>query len=426
MTKSKYASLTADIKSLMKQGLNNKSIVNVLIKKYPEKKIGFSNGTTEVGKITKRLKNEVHNEVKEDKSATHTNQYGTGKFRLSAMKANGKVMQLKEFCDTYGLNYKDYRSAKICTHHGDATYNLASKVFEEKIEVISIDDFRKKLKALVLSEKTKFNVYKAKPLRDQEVAIKLADLHFGAMIEGLMKTKDFNSTILKEMLEETAQIINSFGFKTVHIHILGDLIESFTGLNHINAFKSLNTAEIGAEAIKGCTILLHNFLNKINNLGEIKIIAGNHDRITSNNKEDVKGDAANLIAWALELLGYSVEFNSVVIKHTFDGICHILTHGHHGISRLSTKELCFDYGEQGLYNLICEGHLHSIIEKLTPNQRKVYKTIKDDAVDHRRMNCPSFFTGNYFSETLGYTSTGGFVITFNNGKGTPHVWYMAV
>ena len=51
---------------------------------------------------------------------------------------------------------------------------------------------------------------------------------------------------------------------------------------------------------------------------------------------------------------------------------------------------------------------------------------QDDAVDHRRMNCPSFFTGNYYSETLGYTSESGFVITEDNGQGVPNVFYYAV
>ena len=92
----------------------------------------------------------------------------------------------------------------------------------------------------------------------------------------------------------------------------------------------------------------------------------------------------------------------------------------------STKQICWDYGVQGMYNLICEGHLHSIIQKLNVNQRDSYQTIKDDAVDHRRINCPSFFTGNFFSESLGYTSESGFIITENNGKGVPNVFYYAI
>ena len=148
--------------------------------------------------------------------------------------------------------------------------------------------------------------------------------------------------------------------------------------------------------------------------------------MTSDNKEDVQGEAANLISWGLELMGYDIEFNPLVLTHTVDGICHILTHGHHGISKKSTKQLCWDYGKKGKFNLICEGHLHSIIQKLSVSSREKFQTIKDDAVDHRRMNCPSFFTGNFYSESLGYTSESGFVIVEDNGKGVPNVFYYAV
>ena len=181
------------------------------------------------------------------------------------------------------------------------------------------------------------------------------------------------------------------------------------------------------EAVKLVVKILHdNFLSKIVNLGEVKVVGGNHDRSTSDNKEDVQAGAANLVCWGLELLGYNVEFNPLVITHTIGKITHILTHGHHALSKKSTKQLCWDYGVQGNYNLICEGHLHSIIQKLNVNQRDTFQTIKDDAVDHRRMNIPSFFTGNFFSESLGYTSESGFVVVEDNGKGVPNVFFYAV
>jgi hypothetical protein len=167
-------------------------------------------------------------------------------------------------------------------------------------------------------------------------------------------------------------------------------------------------------------------LNRINNLSTVKIVAGNHDRVTSNKDEDTKGDAANLIAWGLDLMGYDVEFDPLVISHFIDEINHVILHGHHGISKKETKAIIWDYGKQGVYNLIAEGHLHSIIERLTENQKKKFHTVKDDAVDHRRFNAPSFFTGNSFSEYLGYTSASGFVVTYNSGLGVPDVDYKAV
>lgn len=275
-------------------------------------------------------------------------------------------------------------------------------------------------------ENIKYNPVKKKSTNKIGV-VKIADLHLGSYVDNLIKTKQFSIDILANKLLESVNDINDRNYSVVHIHILGDLIESFTGLSHKNTWKGLDKAMVGAEAVKLVVKILHdNFLSKIVNLGEVKVVAGNHDRITSDNKEDVQGGAANLVCWGLELIGYKVEFNALVITHTIGKITHILTHGHHALSKRSTKQLCWDYGVQGNYNLICEGHLHSIIQKLNVNQRDNYQTIKDDAVDHRRMNCPSFFTGNFYSESLGYTSESGFVITEDNGKGIPNVFYYAV
>ena len=238
---------------------------------------------------------------------------------------------------------------------------------------------------------------------------------------------NFSINILANKLLESVDKINERNYEKVHIHILGDLIESFTGLSHKNTWKGLDKKMVGAEAVKLVVRILHeNFLSKIKNLDKVKVVAGNHDRVTSDNKEDVQGDAANLVCWGLNLIGYDIEFNPLVITHTVGNICHILTHGHHGISKKSTKQICWDYGIQGKYNLICEGHLHSIIQKLNINQRDGYQTFKDDSVDHKRINCPSFFTGNFFSESLGYTSESGFIITEDNGKGVPNIFYYAI
>ena len=168
---------------------------------------------------------------------------------------------------------------------------------------------------------------------------------------------------------------------------------------------------------------MHEYLLKhIKNLKSITIVAGNHDRTTSDKDEDVDGGAANLIAWGLDLIGYNVEFNPLVISREIDGINYISLHGDKGISKKDTTTIIWNYGKQGMYNFVLEGHLHTWIEKLT----KKYQTIKDDSIDHRRMHCPSFFTGNSFSENLGYVSNSGFLISYNDGEGVPEVDYKTV
>jgi hypothetical protein len=332
-------------------------------------------------------------------------------------------MNIEDYCSFYGIPFEQARTYKLVTHTGTPYYNIASNVLSQESYVSEqelkdlIEDGLKNVKYLTSNCDNTSRVG----------VVKLADLHLGAYVDNLIRTKNFSIDILANKLYDAATEVNKRGYSVVHIHILGDLIESFTGLSHKNTWKGLDKAMVGAEAVKLVVKILHdNFLSRIKNLGEVKVVAGNHDRVTSDNKEDVQGGAANLVCWGLELIGYRIEFNPLVITHVVDGICHILTHGHHNISKKSTKQICWDYGVQGMYNLICEGHLHSIIQKLNVNQRDSYQTIKDDAVDHRRINCPSFFTGNFFSESLGYTSESGFIITENNGKGVPNVFYYAI
>lgn len=402
-------------------------------KKYPSEMIDMiedivSNG----GTITKasiaacskygfKYDDNVRRHVSNIISKSITKQYNN-KTTLSALKNDGSIMNIYEYCSHYGIPYDQARTYKLVTHTGVPYYNIASNILAEEP---SIDECE--LKHLIQEGLDNIRLENKTATGTGVGVVKIADLHLGAYVDGLIRTKNFSIDILANKLHDAALQINKRGYETVHVHILGDLIESFTGLSHKNTWKGLDKAMVGAEAVKLVTKILHvNFLNVINNLGDVKVVAGNHDRVTSDNKEDVQGGAANLVCWGLALLGYDIEFNPLVITHNVDGICHILTHGHHVISKRSTQQLCWDYGKQGMYNLICEGHLHSTIQKLNVRQRDSYNTIKDDSVDHKRITCPSFFTGNFYSESLGYTSESGFMITEDNGKGVPNVFYYAV
>lgn len=340
---------------------------------------------------------------------------------MSAMRKDGSLMDIDEYCEYYNIDRDNVRSFKLITHTGNPFYNIQSNNVEDIQDDVDIKS--------LIEEDLKTIKYEPKLKRDtnRPIVVSMADLHFGAYVDNLAKTKNFSINILANLLIEASEIINSYNSKEVHVHILGDLIESFSGLNHKNSWKGLQKGMIGAEVVKLTTKVIHdNLLKRINNLAKVRIIAGNHDRVTSAKEEDTDGDAANIIAWGLELIGYDVEFNPFILSNVVDGINYIDLHGDQIISKRSTKDICWDYGKQGVFNFIREGHLHSTIERLSVAQRKVFNTIKDDSIDHRRMNIPSFFTGNSFSERLGFTSNSGFVISYNNGKGVPNVDFKAL
>ncbi len=392
--------------------------------------LGFDIKKNEVGRKNARyqVKESDWEKVKdsrnsEEKTETVVNDYNEKKpFVLSAWGDNGRMMDIDKYCEYYNLPRNTISSYKLVTHTGVPYYNIAyGKVStENEIDIDSI-------KSILNSELNKVYYYEPKSFtQPQETVLKWADLHFGAHIRNLLLTKDYDSTILRDSLLQSVFQVNSLGYKKVHIHLMGDLIESFSGLNHINSWMSLDKDEVGAMAIKLCTKLLHEVFSKVKNLGSIKIVSGNHDRLSKNNDEDVKGGAAELISWGLELMGYDIEFHPYIITHKVEGINHINLHGDKGISKKSTEDILWKYGEKGVFNFIFEAHLHSIIQKLSVSQRTKFRTVKDDALDHRRMHCPSFFTGNYYSETLGYNSNAGYVLVSDNGKGLPNVFQMAI
>lgn len=356
----------------------------------------------------------------ETKTETSPNDYpNREKFIMSAWNyETGQNMDIDEYCERYNLPRKDVTSWKFISHTGTPHYNI---VFKENLEGDNIDlDLIKEV--LVRELKGSYTPKINKTFnKDKEACLKWADLHFGAYIRNLLLTKDFDSYILLDGLLKSVEETNQFGFKKVHVHINGDLIESFSGLNHINSWMSMNPEEIGAKAIRLCVELLHKVLSKIDNLGEIKIVAGNHDRTSKANDEDVKGGAAELIAWGLDLMGYNVEFHPYITRQLIDGINHINLHGDKGISKRSTKDIIWDYGTKGVFNFVFEAHLHSLIEKMSVTQREKFKVVRDDAIDHRRMHLQSF-TGNYYSETLNFNSNAGYCIVWNNGGGLPQVF----
>lgn len=349
-------------------------------------------------------------------SETIPNDYNQQKnFILSAWGSDGKMMDIDKYCEYYNLPKENITSYKLVSHTGTPFYNI---VFKEKVIEDSIDI--EAIKDILASEIKRQYTYKPKSYSfNKENVLKWSDLHFGAYIKNILLVNDFDKDILLDGLLDSINVINGFGFKKTHIHINGDLIESFSGLNHVNSWQSMDKDLIGANAVKMCSKMLHTAFQKVDNLGSIKIIAGNHDRTSKANDEDVKGGAAELIAYCLELMGYDVEFHPYVITHFVDGINHINLHGDKGISKKTTEKIILDYGIQGEYNLINEGHLHSVIEKLSIRQRESFEIVKDDSLMHRRFYLPSFFTGNYYSATLGFTTNPGYFSIWNNGKNRP-------
>lgn len=256
-----------------------------------------------------------------------------------------------------------------------------------------------------------------------------ADFHLGAYVDDLIRSEKFNIDVLVEYLCKTADIINSKGYKEVHVAMLGDFIESFTGLNHANSWKGLGKGMFGVNAVILCNeVLVDSFLSRINNLKKCYLVSGNHDRVTSEKEIDQKGEIGQLLAYMLERSMPEVGFgyHPMVLNPVVDGISYVLTHGHLPFSNRELAKILFDYGRQGMFNVLLKGHLHSRETKKTYKGKSMIwndqVVVQMDEVDYRVLTAPAMFTGNFFSESLGFSSSAGFLEIQNNGKGKINVF----
>ena len=239
----------------------------------------------------------------------------------------------------------------------------------------------------------------------------LADLHIGAYIRNLINTPDYDATIIVEKLTTVADEINAENNAENHIFILGDLIESFTGLNHINSWKSLELH--GANALIIAYEILTGFLERIENLHTVYLIAGNHDRITSNNKEDQDGDVAKVIGYFLSNK-FNLVFHSRVISVVIDNINYILHHGDKSFAKGDIADIILAHKKGDCFTVVLSGHLHTRGKKERETQ------ILADDKKYRAYINPSIFTGNQYSEDLGFTSVAGYY-TFENRNNLPRL-----
>lgn len=251
-----------------------------------------------------------------------------------------------------------------------------------------------------------------------------ADFHFGAYVDDLLRSDKFNIQVLVDYLQRAADTINRQQYKEVHLCLLGDFIESFTGLNHRNSWKGLGKGMYGMNSIILCfEILLESFVQRINNVAAIYLVSGNHDRVTSEKENDAKGEVAELLAYLFDknLPDVKVHYHPMVLSVTIDGIQYVLTHGHLPFVQKELTKVLFDYGKQGIYNVLVQGHKHT--RQVTKSvKRKQYqwhdvKVVQLDEVDYRAIILPPMFTGNFYSESLGFSSSAGFSIMQNNGRG---------
>lgn len=286
------------------------------------------------------------------------------------------------------------------------------KAYDKGIKTIAELDLRRQefeteLLDYVTQSKIAPVVKKTTDVKIGNAVVTVADLHVGADIQPQRNLPGYNIDILERKLDDVSKETNARKAKAVTLIINGDLIETFTGLNHINSWKNIDKKYgYGTKATIMATEILTRFIEKVNNVTEVILISGNHDRVTSNNGEDVTGEVVHWVHYVLQARfgnNFKVSWDYDVASRLIDDCGFIITHGHLGLSRKNPELLVNQYGFTGKFNLVLMAHLHT-------------RKILADSMMYRVMHCPSMFTGNDYSKGLGFTTLSGFTfITIKNG-----------
>ncbi|WPZ08754.1 metallophosphoesterase [Roseivirga spongicola] len=245
------------------------------------------------------------------------------------------------------------------------------------------------------------------PTERDHIVVTISDTHFGAKTMGSRLIKDYDRDQATEWMEEVSRQINSRKAKKVSVLLGGDYIESFTGTNHANSYQGMEYGVYGKKAYFNAVDILTSFLGSIGNVEQVIGVSGNHDRGDGRRDVDVTGEIGLMILEQLRRnfqQAFPIEYDSLLMYKIIDGIGYGLTHGHNSISKKKGEDLTFEYGNNGVYNVWVQGHLHEF--RVLQNSVKVLKVVS-----------PSIFPGNYYSEGLGFNSNPGFLEFENAGNG---------
>ena len=284
------------------------------------------------------------------------------------------------------------------------------KAYDSAVKKANEMDYRRHLfedgLAEYVSQAKPTVVTATKTARDTHAIVHVCDLHVGAEIEAERNLPAFNAKVIADKLSRVATEVNQRNPRKVTLVINGDLIETFTGLNHINSWKNVDKKYgYGVQATIKAIEILTGFISQVHNIQEVIVISGNHDRVTSSNKEDVDGEVTQWVHYVLQktFAKIKVVLSKDVYSLKVDNCGFVFTHGHLGISKRNPDHIVNQYGLHGLFNLVVMAHLHT---------RKVLA----DGLFNRTVHAPSIFTGNQYSKGLGYSSLAGFLYITVKGK----------
>ena len=159
------------------------------------KKYAKENGieyTDSIRRSISKVINKNDDDDLDNNTKTETNQYSNIS-PLSALKEDGSIMDIEEYCNFYNIPYEQVKTFKLVTHTGKgAYYNIASNTMSGK----GFEEFyRQLLEDLAsISNKPK-SVNRKTEVGEHLLVIDPADVHIGKLSDSFETGEDYDSQI---------------------------------------------------------------------------------------------------------------------------------------------------------------------------------------------------------------------------------------
>lgn len=237
------------------------------------------------------------------------------------------------------------------------------------------------------------------------------DIHYGKKFDNPILGRAYNKNIAHERVMQIAKtIVNdhiSRNSKEIIMVCVGDLVESIMedGMHagHLYEMDLFQEEQIFF-AVDSIREMIHYVLNNTNCPVIFHAIQGNHDRIGVGRDEDKNRTAGKIICKILER-EISKESNKISFNIPKNNLLRIVTgkvmlfiqHGDSGLSKKKPTELVNLQGEPGCYNILLQGHWHSLKS--------------EEGNNYLAMKIPSVAsTDKFILEELGNNNLAGFII----------------
>lgn len=249
--------------------------------------------------------------------------------QMSAMKTDGQVMDIDEYCDYYNIDRDSVRSFKLITHTGNPFYNIQSNNVDDlENSIITISDISEIINSLdhkpkKVSPKVNSNEILRIIITDVHIGMETDDKGYGIFSEVWNEKVAFDR--LDIIIEECNRIKRNF--KEIHVICLGDYQDGYNGQT-TRGGHNLPQNLSNRQAFDVGVRFKYKLYNRVQDLFDCRVIA--YNVCNDNHSSDFGFITNETVRLLCEKTNLNISVNNLerfMSHYTFGDHCFILCHG---------------------------------------------------------------------------------------------------